>query len=57
MARKVRALHALTNLDRRTTINVGLVNGGQSINIGVENASWNIVIRYKNIAEREDIFE
>ena len=57
MARKVRALHALTNLDRRTIVNVGLVNGGQSINIGVENASWNIVIRYKNIAEREDIFE
>ena len=57
MARKVRALHALTNLDRRTTINVGLVNDGQAINTGAENASRNIVIRYKNIAEREDILE
>ena len=32
LARKVQALHALTDLDRGITLNVGLVSGGQSVN-------------------------
>jgi len=32
LARKVQALHALTDLDRGITLNVGLISGGQSVN-------------------------
>src|SRR5690606_37666600 len=32
MARKIQAWHALTDLDAGTTVNVGLVAGGQSVN-------------------------
>ena len=32
LARKIQAIHALTDLDRGITLNVGLVRGGQSVN-------------------------
>ncbi len=32
LARKIQAMHALTDLDRGITLNVGLVRGGQSVN-------------------------
>jgi len=32
LARKIQAIHALTDLDRGITLNVGLVSGGQSVN-------------------------
>ena len=32
LAHKIQALHALTDLEKGTTINVGLVQGGQSVN-------------------------
>ena len=55
IARKIQALHALTNLERVITINVGLVNGGQWIKTITANSSRSIDINYISIADREDI--
>ena len=32
LARKVQALHAVTDVERGITVNVGLISGGQSVN-------------------------
>ncbi len=55
LAHKIQALHALTDLERGTTINVGLVRGGQSVNTVAAEASCDIDIRYQDTAERHDI--
>lgn len=55
LAYKIQALHALTDLERGTTINVGLVRGGQSVNTVAAEASCDIDIRYQDTAERDDI--
>ena len=55
LARKVQALHALTDLERGITINVGLVGGGQSVNTVAADANCAIDIRYRNHPDREHI--
>lgn len=55
LARKVQALHALTDLDRGISINVGLVNGGQSVNTVAAEAHCGIDIRYREIPDRDAI--
>ena len=55
LAHKIQALNALTDLERGTTINVGLVRGGQSVNTVAAEASCDIDIRYQDTAERDDI--
>ena len=55
LAYKIRALHALTDLEKGTTINVGLVRGGQSVNTIAAEASCDIDIRYQQTAYRDDI--
>ena len=57
LARKIQALHALTDLDRGITLNVGLVAGGQSVNTVAAEASCDIDIRYRESADRDKIFE
>ena len=57
LARKIQALHALTDLDRGITLNVGLVAGGQSVNTVAAEASCDIDIRYRDSADRDEIFE
>ncbi|HCA93012.1 MAG TPA: peptidase M20, partial [Alphaproteobacteria bacterium] len=47
LARKVQALHALTDLDKGITINVGLVSGGQSVNTVAAHAECGVDIRYR----------
>ncbi len=54
LARKVQALHALTDLDRGITVNVGLVRGGQSVNTVAPWAEGEIDLRYVEPADRED---
>ena len=54
LARKVQALHALTDLDRGTTVNVGLVRGGQSVNTVAPWAEGEIDLRYIHPADRDD---
>lgn len=55
LARKVQALHELTDLDRGITINVGLVSGGQSVNTVAAEANCGIDIRYRDSSDRDQI--
>ena len=57
LAHKIQALHALTDLERGTTINVGLVRGGQSVNTVAAEASCDIDIRYQETSARDDILD
>lgn len=55
MAHKIVAIHALTDLDRGITLNVGLVQGGQSVNTTAPHASGEIDMRYIQPADRAHI--
>lgn len=52
MAHKILAMHALTDLARGVTINVGLVKGGQSVNTTAPHAEGQIDLRYVRPADR-----
>jgi len=54
LARKVQAWHAITDLGRGITVNVGLVSGGQSVNTVAPWAEAQIDIRYVEPPEREE---
>lgn len=53
LACKVRAIHALTDLARGITLNVGLVSGGQSVNTVAPWAQGQIDLRYVEPADRD----
>jgi glutamate carboxypeptidase len=55
LARKIQAIHALTDLDRGITLNVGLVSGGQSVNTVAPWAEGQIDLRYVTPADRDDL--
>lgn len=55
LARKVQAIHALTDLGRGITLNVGLVSGGQSVNTVAPAAQFQIDLRYVQPADREEV--
>ena len=52
IAHKIVALHALTDLKRGLTLNVGLVSGGQSVNTTAPHADGRIDLRYVKPADR-----
>ena len=52
LAHKVVALHALTDLGRGITVNVGLVSGGQTVNTVAPHATGEIDLRYVTAADR-----
>jgi glutamate carboxypeptidase len=52
LAHKIVALHALTDLPRGITVNVGLVSGGQSVNTTAPLAEGRIDLRYVKPADR-----
>jgi glutamate carboxypeptidase len=54
LARKVQALHAITDLDRGITVNVGLVSGGQSVNTVAPWAEGQIDLRYVTAPDRDE---
>ena len=54
LARKIQKLHKLTDLARGTTVNVGLVRGGQTVNTVAPYAAGEIDLRYVKKADRED---
>jgi glutamate carboxypeptidase len=54
LARKIQKLHRLTDLARGTTVNVGLVRGGQTVNTIAPYAAGEIDLRYVKKADRED---
>lgn len=53
LAHKVLALHALTDLTRGTTVNVGLIAGGQTVNTVAPHATGEIDLRYVRLADRQ----
>ncbi|GAN50355.1 peptidase M20 [Methylobacterium sp. ME121] len=53
LAHKTVALHALTDLDRGTTVNVGLISGGQSVNTVAPRVTCEIDLRYVTPPDRE----
>jgi glutamate carboxypeptidase len=55
LARKVQAIHALTDLDRGITLNVGLISGGQSVNTVAPWAEGQIDLRYVEPADKDDL--
>src|SRR3954451_24095488 len=55
LAHKIQAIHALTDLDRSITLNVGLVSGGQSVNTVAPWAAGEIDFRYVDPADKDDI--
>jgi len=54
LARKVAALHALTDLERGTTVNVGTVRGGERPNVVADHAFAEIDLRAWTPAEADD---
>jgi len=54
LARKTVALHAITDLTRATTVNVGLISGGQTVNTVAPWAKCEIDLRYVKPPDRED---
>ena len=55
LARKIQALHALTDLERGITVNVGLVSGGQSVNTVAPWAEGQIDLRYVTPDDRAEV--
>jgi glutamate carboxypeptidase len=55
LAHKIQAIHALTDLGRGITLNVGLVSGGQSVNTVAPWAEGQIDLRYVNPPDRDDV--
>jgi len=55
LAHKIVAIHALTDLERGITLNVGLVSGGQSVNTVAPSAVGQIDLRYIHPADRDEI--
>lgn len=53
LARKVTAMHALSNVEAGYTVNVGVVSGGQSHNTVAPSASALIDCRFVTIAQRD----
>jgi glutamate carboxypeptidase len=57
LAHKVVQIHALTNMEKGITLNVGLVSGGQSVNTTAPYASGEIDFRYVEPADRAVIMQ
>ena len=55
LARKIQVIHALTDLERGITLNVGLVSGGQSVNTVAPWAEGQIDLRYVHPEDRDEI--
>jgi len=55
LAQKITAIHALTDLERGITLNVGLVSGGQSVNTVAPSAVGQIDLRYVHPADRDEV--
>jgi len=54
LAHKIVALHAITDLKRGITVNVGLVKGGQSVNTTAPSADGQIDLRYVKPGDRAE---
>jgi len=57
LARKVQALHALTDYATSITANVGLISGGMSTNTVAPSAQAKLDVRFCSLQQRESVFE
>ena len=57
LARKVQALHALTDYATGITANVGLISGGMSTNTVAPSAQAKLDVRFCSLQQRESVFE
>ena len=57
LARKVQALHALTDYEAGITANVGLISGGMSTNTVAPSAQAKLDLRFCSLQQREFVFE
>lgn len=55
LAHKILAIHALTDMERGITLNVGLVSGGQSVNTVAPEAEGQIDLRYVQPEDRDEV--
>ena len=55
LARKVQMMHGLTDYDSGTTVNVGLIKGGVSVNTVAPHAQASIDVRFKTPEAMEDV--
>jgi glutamate carboxypeptidase len=55
LARKVVQLHRLTDYDTGTTVNVGLISGGSSVNTVAPHAAASIDVRFKTTEAMQDV--
>jgi glutamate carboxypeptidase len=55
LARKVVQLHRLTDYDSGTTVNVGLISGGSSVNTVAPHAAASIDVRFTTTEAMEDV--
>jgi glutamate carboxypeptidase len=53
LARKIQAWHKLTDLKAGITVNIGLIEGGQSVNTVAPHAKAEIDLRYVRLPQRE----
>ncbi|MFC5520128.1 M20 family metallopeptidase [Polaromonas jejuensis] len=56
LARKIQALHALTDYATGVTTNVGLISGGMSTNTVAPSAQAKLDVRFCTLAQREALF-
>ena len=54
LARKIQRLHALTDFERGVTVNVGLVEGGSSVNTVAPWAAAEVDVRFVSMSDREE---
>jgi glutamate carboxypeptidase len=57
LAHKIVKLHEITDLKRGTTVNVGIVKGGQSVNTTAPSAQGDIDLRYMTPKDRADAMQ
>ena len=55
LCRKVVRMHRLTDYESGTTVNVGLIKGGSSVNTVAPHASASIDVRFKTAAAMDDV--
>lgn len=56
LARKIQALHALTDYDAGITANVGLISGGMSSNTVAPSAQGRLDVRFCTLEQRKTLF-
>lgn len=55
LARKIQAWHKVTDLEAGITVNIGLIEGGQSVNTVAPHAKAEIDLRYMQLKDRDGV--